>query len=206
MNQIRSLLTGKFGGNSSKLRFTTCFLSIFLIAATASASAAEESARHLYSEKQTKSVKRSVQKGEARAVTNNPKSIVERLKPGDELQSALRRIASNHKLKAGVIVSAVGSLSTASLRFASANEATTIEGPLEVVSVTGTISDASMHVHLSVSDSAGKTVGGHLMSGCKVFTTIELVILDLSDEWTFERRVDQTTTYLELDPKRAIDK
>ncbi len=134
-------------------------------------------------------------------VTSKRKSIVERLKPGDELQSALKRIASAHRLKAGVILSAVGSLSSASLRFAGANEGTTIEGPLEVVSVTGTISDSSMHVHLSVSDSTGKTVGGHLMPGCKVFTTIELVILDLSDEWTFERKTDEATTYLELDPQ-----
>ena len=134
-------------------------------------------------------------------VTNRRKSIVERLKPGDDSQSAFKRIASAHKLKAGVIVSAVGSLSSASLRFAGANEGTTIEGPLEVVSVTGTISDSSMHVHLSLSDSTGKTVGGHLMHGCKVFTTIELVILDLSDEWTFERTIDEATTYLELDPQ-----
>ncbi len=139
-------------------------------------------------------------------MTNNPKSIVERLKPGEELQSALKRIASAHKLKAGVVISAVGSLSSANLRFAGADEPTTIEGPLEVVSATGTISDTSMHVHLSASDSTGKTVGGHLMHGSKVFTTIELVIFDLSDEWTFDRKTDVQTTYLELDPRRIIPK
>lgn len=137
-------------------------------------------------------------------MTNKPRSIVERLKPGDELQSALKRIASAHKLKAGVIISAVGSLKSASLRFAGANEPTTIEGPLEIVSATGTISDTSMHVHLSASDSTGKTVGGHLVHGGKVFTTIELVILDLSDEWTFDRKTDEQSTYLELDPRKVI--
>lgn len=139
-------------------------------------------------------------------MTNKPKSIVERLRPGDELQSALKRIALAHSLKAGVIVSAVGSLSSASLRFAGANEPTAIEGPLEIVSATGTISDTSMHVHLSVSDSTGKTVGGHLVHGGKVFTTVELVILDLSDEWTFDRKTDEQTTYLELDPRRVKGK
>ncbi len=181
------------------------FVSVSLLTiAASSVSAAEKIERSLDTDKQsTNTVNTIVRSSEGKVVTNKPRSIVERLKPGDELQSALKRIASNHKLKAGVIVSAVGSLSTASLRFASANEATTIEGPLEVVSVTGTISDASMHVHLSVSDSAGKTVGGHLMPGCKVFTTIELVILDISDEWTFDRKTDETTTYLELDPRRV---
>ncbi|MBA3858880.1 MAG: hypothetical protein C0508_00960 [Cyanobacteria bacterium PR.023] len=135
------------------------------------------------------------------AVTNKRKALVERLKPGDDLHSALKRIASQHKVKAGVIISAVGSLQEANLRFAGANEGTKIAGPLEVVSVTGTVSDESMHVHVSVSDSAGKTTGGHLLSGCKVFTTIELVILDLSDEWTFDRTIDEQTKYLELNPQ-----
>lgn len=129
------------------------------------------------------------------------RTIVERLKPGEELQSALKRISFEHNVKAGVIICAVGSLSVASLRMAGANEARTIDGPLEIVSITGTLSDTSMHVHISVSDATGKTVGGHLVAGCKVFTTIELVILDLSDEWSFERKKDEETSYLELDPR-----
>jgi uncharacterized protein len=134
-------------------------------------------------------------------MTNNQKTFVERLKPGEEFQSALKRIAFEHGIKAGVILSAVGSLTTACLRMAGANEFISIAGPLEIVSVTGTLSDTSMHVHMSVSDSTGKTTGGHLVAGCKVFTTIELVILDLSDEWTFDRKKDEQTTYLELAPE-----
>ncbi len=88
------------------------------------------------------------------------RAIVERLKPGEELQIALKRIAFEHSVKAGVIICAVGSLSVACLRMAGANEAKTIEGPLEIVSITGTLSDISMHVHLSVSDSTGKTTAG----------------------------------------------
>ena len=139
-------------------------------------------------------------------MSESHRSIVERLKPGEELQSSLKRIAFEHNIKAGVIVCAVGSLNVASLRMAGANEAKTIDGPLEIVSITGTLSDTSMHVHLSVSDSAGKTIGGHLMAGCKVFTTIELVILELSDEWVFERKIDEQTTYLELDPQPRLEK
>lgn len=133
-------------------------------------------------------------------------SIVERLKPGEEFHSALKRVAFEHKLKAGVIVCAVGSLSVASLRMAGASESKTIEGPLEIVSITGTLSDTSMHVHLSVSDSTGKTIGGHLVAGCKVFTTVELVVLDLSNEWVFDRKTDEQTTYLELDPRHLLQR
>ncbi len=133
-------------------------------------------------------------------MADTQKSIVERLKPGEELHSALKRITFEHGIKAGVIVSAVGSLTVANLRMAGANEAKTLQGPLEIVSATGTVSDTSMHVHLSVADSNGKTTGGHLVPGSKVFTTVELVILDLSDEWTFNRTPDEQTTYVELDP------
>lgn len=142
---------------------------------------------------------------QVKAVAKRLKSIVERLKPGKDLQVALKRIAAGHKIEAGVVVSAVGSFSAANLRFAGANEATHINGPLEIVSITGTLSNSGMHVHLSVSDSTGKTFGGHLMHGCTVFTTIELVILDLSDEWKFERKLDDQTTYLELDPRQVTD-
>jgi uncharacterized protein len=184
------------------VRLVASFGLVCLMSTAASASAVSDPATGSESQKHiTVAGKLNTRKSKVESVTNKRKSIVERLKPGDELQSALKRIASAHKLKAGVILSAVGSLSSASLRFAGANEGTTIEGPLEVVSVTGTVSDTSMHVHLSVSDSTGKTVGGHLMAGCKVFTTIELVIIDLSDEWTFDRKTDEATTYLELDPQ-----
>jgi predicted DNA-binding protein with PD1-like motif len=134
-------------------------------------------------------------------MTNRQMSLVERLKPGEELQSALKRIAFEHKVKAAVIVSAVGSLTTANLRMAGANDTTTIQGPLEIVSITGTLSDTTMHVHMAVSDSTGKTTGGHLVAGSKVNTTVELVLLDLSDEWSFDRKIDEQTTYLELDPQ-----
>ncbi len=131
------------------------------------------------------------------------KTLVERLKPGEELVSALQRIAFEHNLKAGVIVCAVGSLTVAILRMAGANGSTTIEGPLEIVSITGTLSDTSTHVHLSVSDANGKTTGGHLVAGCRVNTTIELVVLNLSAEWSFDRKIDPQTTYMELDPRPA---
>lgn len=163
--------------------------------------AADNSMRNITAGESSNGKTGSICQNKAGVMVARAKSIVERLKPGVDFQSELKRIAAEHNLKAGVIVSAVGSFRTASLRFAGANEATTITGPLEVVSVIGTISEKGMHVHLSVSDANGKTIGGHLMPGCKVFTTIELAIFDLSNEWSFERKTDEHTTYLELDPQ-----
>ncbi|PZM81409.1 MAG: hypothetical protein DKT66_19545 [Candidatus Melainabacteria bacterium] len=185
----------------------TVFVTLLFVSTLLSLSITPVFAKHVStsSKKRAGTLKVEEQKKVGTTV-NKHRSIVERLKPGEDFQVALKRIASEHKVKAGVIASAVGSFKTASLRFAGANEATTITGPLEVVSVTGTISDKGMHVHMSVSDSSGRTVGGHLMPGCKVFTTIELVILDLSDEWVFDRKPCEHTSYMELDAHRSDGK
>jgi uncharacterized protein len=52
----------------------------------------------------------------------------------------------------------------------------------EIVSLVGTLSnnDAS-HLHISISDKNGLVKGGHVMSGCKVFTTAEVVLGVLND-------------------------
>lgn len=92
----------------------------------------------------------------------------------------------------------VGSLKVASVRFAMKPEATVMQGPFEIVSVTGTVCSDGPHVHVSLADSEGKVIAGHLGKGCLVNTTVELVILDISSEWKFERVVDPTSGDKEL--------
>jgi predicted DNA-binding protein with PD1-like motif len=52
-------------------------------------------------------------------------------------------------------------------------------------------------LHLAVSDSTGKTIGGHLLAGCPVYTTAEVVLTILTD-YVFERETDSTYGYKEL--------
>jgi predicted DNA-binding protein with PD1-like motif len=40
----------------------------------------------------------------------------------------------------------------------------------------GTVSISGSHLHLSISDSTGKTIGGHLLEDNLVYTTAEIVI------------------------------
>jgi predicted DNA-binding protein with PD1-like motif len=54
-----------------------------------------------------------------------------------------------------------------------------------------------MHLHLSVADSTGKVIGGHLLDENLVYTTIELVVTDLTD-LEFTRATDSTYGYPEL--------
>lgn len=120
-----------------------------------------------------------------------------RLHPGDDLRASLVAWREEHDVAAAAIVSCAGSLTTASLRFADQPEAVALPGPWEIVSLSGTLSPDGPHLHLAVSDSAGRTVGGHLGAGSRVYTTAEIVIAELPD-LSFHRVTDPATTWPEL--------
>jgi predicted DNA-binding protein with PD1-like motif len=128
-----------------------------------------------------------------------------RLKPGQDLKLELARYAKEANLKAAAILSGVGSLQIANLRLANGRAVTTFEGPHEIVSMTGTLSADAMHVHLSVADLNGKTVGGHLMEGNLVYTTCEIVLIEQLD-FEYVRVVDPTYGYPELVIRKRITK
>ena len=120
-----------------------------------------------------------------------------RLKPGQDLKLALDELVQHRQIVAGTLLTCVGSLTDVALRLANQNEATHYSGHLEIVSLTGTLSANGSHVHLSVSDSTGRTLGGHLMAGCKIYTTAEIVVGLLPDV-VFTREPDPTFGYREL--------
>jgi predicted DNA-binding protein with PD1-like motif len=112
------------------------------------------------------------------ASTNRVKTYVLRLVPGQDLRVELERFAKAKNIQAGFIVTGVGSLRKASLRLADKSEATNFDGKFEIVSLVGTLSPDGPHLHLSISDGDGKTIGGHLVAGCEIYTTAEIVISD----------------------------
>jgi len=118
-----------------------------------------------------------------------------RLTPGTELKSELHRLAAANGVQAGCIVTCVGSLKDAELRFADRPEATRLEGPFEIVSLTGTLSPDGDHLHIALGDKDGKTVSGHFVSG-HVYTTAEVVIGVVNGR--FSRELDPQTGYPEL--------
>jgi predicted DNA-binding protein with PD1-like motif len=120
-----------------------------------------------------------------------------RLGPGADLRKALSRFARENRLRAGVVLTCVGSLSRVVLRLADQPEGTTFEGKREIVSLVGTLSPDGDHLHLAVSDSTGRTVGGHLLDGSIVYTTAEIAVGEI-DGLAFARVKDPVTTYDEL--------
>lgn len=108
---------------------------------------------------------------------------------------ALRGWANDHD--AASVLSVVGSLNHANLRFANQPQATRVDGPLEILSLSGTLSKHGVHLHLSVADSQGRMTGGHLKPGCEIYTTAEIV-LGVYPDLVFDRELDDTYGYKEL--------
>jgi hypothetical protein len=127
-----------------------------------------------------------------------------RLTQGDDLRASLETafaaLASKHGIAAACIVSAVGSLSQATLRYANRSGGSEINGPLELLMLSGTLSADGAHLHASVADAQGTVKGGHLMPGCIVRTTCEVVIA-LLPGWEFRRELDVATGSRELQAK-----
>ena len=120
-----------------------------------------------------------------------------RLKPGQDLRKEIQQLVSEKQIKAGWISTGVGSLEVYNIRFANQPVGTGGKGYFEIVSLTGTVSLNGSHIHISISDSTGKTIGGHLLDGCQVYTTAELIILE-DTQLEFKREKDGTTPWEEL--------
>lgn len=120
-----------------------------------------------------------------------------RLSPGADLMQALVKATADFSLRAGCILTCVGSLQVASLRLANRPGATIYHGKYEIVSLVGTLCPDGPHVHISISDGQGVTIGGHLLEGCQVYTTAEIVLGELEDS-TFTREFDPQSGYEEL--------
>lgn len=120
-----------------------------------------------------------------------------RFPPGQDLRLGLFALARREGLRAGAIVTCVGSLTGVTLRYAGRDAATVRSGPFEIVSLVGTLDPAGGHLHLCVADSNGTTFGGHLLDGCVVRTTAEVIVAELTDA-EFRRVADPATGYREL--------
>jgi predicted DNA-binding protein with PD1-like motif len=120
------------------------------------------------------------------------------------MKTSLTNFARQNNIEAGWVVTCVGSLTNYSIRFANQQEAATNSGHFEIVSLVGTLSTNGSHLHISISDSTGKTIGGHLLDGCKIYTTAEIVIGE-SKDLVFKREKDGTTPWEELQVRKKED-
>lgn len=123
--------------------------------------------------------------------------LVMRLAPGCDLLKSLKEIAEKEDLQSGVVLSGVASLSQATLRnvrlfpeeFPIADRHRIYspkKEPLELLSLSGNIGrkDGEVHIHCHITVSSGledgRAYGGHLIEGCVIFSTGEVVIAEIA--------------------------
>lgn len=100
-----------------------------------------------------------------------------RLSPGADLRAALEAAVAARSYRPAFVISGIGSLSGARLRLAGAGEADNLSGDLEILTLAGTLAGNGSHLHMSVADSEGRVVGGHVAHGCVVRTTAEVLLV-----------------------------
>lgn len=150
-----------------------------------------------------------------------------RLMPGMDLKQELQDFARRHGMRAGSVVSCVGSLQRATLRLATGQDGSMkvleVEQFFEITSLSGTVAyerggesgaegdgvkeQFHLHLHMTLCDAEGRCLGGHVLPGNIIFTTAEITILDASSAPScsdgrgsvrFTRKHDAATGFREL--------
>ncbi len=126
------------------------------------------------------------------------KIYVTRFKPDTDLKQEIIKFAQSENIKAGLVLTCVGSLRQACLRFANQAGGTHFNECFEVISLVGTITATEgVHLHIGIANDKGQVLGGHLVDGNLIYTTVELAIAE-SSSLIFHRRIDARYGYREL--------
>lgn len=120
-----------------------------------------------------------------------------RLIEGVDLKHAILAYVQRNDIKAGSLLSGVGCLSYAKIRLANEKQELVLEGPLEILTLMGTLTPEHIHLHISVADKTGAVYGGHLVDGCIVSFTAE-ICLAAYQNLLFNRHFDPKTGFTEL--------
>jgi len=137
--------------------------------------------------------------------------VFSRLFENEDLLEAISNTAKQRGIKAGFFI-LIGTLKEAKLGFYRQGkyQPIQIDEPVEIVSCIGNISlkeeELVAHAHISVSNKEGKVLGGHLLPGCMVAVTAELVLVEAVDV-KLQRKFDEKTKLylwsLDVDPQKS---
>lgn len=136
------------------------------------------------------------------------RTIVAHLDHGEDVLESLKRIVRAEGIKNGVILNGYGTLnrcrfhSVAAVGFPPKDEFYTVEGPFELLSLSGTIANGEIHVHVEVADK-DHAFGGHLEPGSRVLYLCDVAIAELGDiDMAFEVRPKTGLKLLTVKPGR----
>ncbi|MGF1732309.1 PPC domain-containing DNA-binding protein [Photobacterium kasasachensis] len=120
-----------------------------------------------------------------------------RLTQGADLKEAIFDYVKRESIQAGSILSCVGCLASANIRLADESQSMCLAGPLEILTLSGTLTPTHVHLHISVADKNGVVYGGHLMDGSEVSYTAEVCLASYGN-LAFNRKLDPETGFDEL--------
>jgi predicted DNA-binding protein with PD1-like motif len=116
--------------------------------------------------------------------SNVVRTLVARMSPGEDVLETLESLVTRYDVRAGCF-SLIGAIASATLGYFDVNakmyRVLTLKQDLEVTSCTGNISRLEdgtpvIHAHMVVANEKGESFSGHLMKGCRVSVTIEVVL------------------------------
>jgi len=115
------------------------------------------------------------------------KVIFARFFENEDLLETISRVAKQNDVDSGFFF-LIGTLKKAVLGYYKERKYLSLEkaGPLEIASCVGNISvkeksELVVHGHIVVSDQEGKAFGGHVLPGCLVDATAELVLVKVQN-------------------------
>jgi len=120
-----------------------------------------------------------------------------RLAPGTDLLAALDQWVRDNQISAAAVLTCVGSLRQSHIRLANRDSGSRFHQNVEILALSGTLSPDGCHLHVSLADGDGRSIGGHVLPGCLVHTTAEIILAELPG-LTFSRMLDSATGYREL--------
>ena len=141
--------------------------------------------------------------------TGTSEVIVLGLQPGELLLESIIKAIDQHDIRNGMVVSGIGTLKSCTMHyinhveFPPSDSLFRLEGPLELLSVSGVIANKEPHLHVVVSCKDENVHGGHLEPGSEVAYLAEIVIIK-ADYLQMERVLDGKRKVKLLGPIEAM--
>lgn len=104
------------------------------------------------------------------------------LLPGEDLSLALHRYCKKHRIELAYIASSSVELRQVVLKKGYEQTLFTLEGPFDLVSLEGMVSEHAITMTLAVSDKHFKVYGGRVGIGCIVQNNAHVVLVDISEK------------------------
>lgn len=117
---------------------------------------------------------------------------------GEDLLAAIETAATKADVHSGVFF-LIGALDEARFGFYSEEgrfEPIDIRRRLEITSCIGNLADEDgrlvIHAHVTVADAEGRVYGGHVLTGCRIYTRAELMIFE-TEGVMLKRKYDEAS-------------